>query len=81
MLLKTSTVVQQRQVRSNLFPIAFCFEGKKFLDKGIGVMVLSLLLGRATKLFSSFGNKNWFDSRVTVAELISAARLKLPSIA
>jgi len=41
-------------------------------------MVLSLLLGLATKIFSSFGNKIWFDSRVTVAELISTARLKLP---
>jgi hypothetical protein len=31
---------------------------KKGLDKEIGVMVIRLLLGRATKLFSSLENKN-----------------------
>ena len=42
-------------------------------------MVLRLLLGLATKVFLQLGNTKFgfFDSRVTVAELMSAAGLKL----
>jgi hypothetical protein len=37
------------------FPSIVLIRGKKGLDKEIGVMVLRLLLGLATKIFSSLG--------------------------
>jgi hypothetical protein len=42
---------------------------EKSLDKEIGIMVLKLLLGLATKLFFIRQQTIGFDSRVTVVEL------------